>query len=87
MPANLVRDLHRGLICTRRLSADWQVDDFVEKSHFLGCPLLPRIGPQLDENNASWPILPRLLTISPLVIEANNHTRFGGRQLLAQVIT
>lgn len=87
MPTNLIGDLHSGLIRAGRLGADWKVDDFVEKGRFIGRLLRPRIWPNLDENDTDRPILPGLLAISPLIIVANDHTRFGRRQLVAQAIT
>jgi len=87
MPANLIRNLHGGLIRTGRLGADWKVDDLVEEGRFIGCLLQPGIWSDLDEDNTDRPILPRLLAISPLIIEADNHTRFWRRQLLAQAFT
>ena len=87
MSANLVGDLHGSLIGAGRLGADWEIDDFVEKGRFIGRRLRPRIWPNLDENDTDGPIFPRLLATSPLIIVANNHTRFGRRQLLAQAIT
>ncbi len=79
MPANLIRNLHGDLIRTGRLRAHWKVDDFVQKGRFTGCPLRPRIWPDLDENDTDRPILPRLLAIRPLIVEANDHTRLRFR--------
>lgn len=87
MPANLIRDSYGSLIRTRRLGADWKINHLAEKGRFIGVLLRPGIRPDLDENDTDGTLLPRLLTIGPLIIEANDHTRFRCRQLLARAIT